>query len=63
MRTFEVMMKEEAEEGDASAILRLTQREFYGTEGEKHIEFFEGLPDVSSTLYHSLYFLVLLIKA
>lgn len=63
MRTFEVMMKEEAEEGDASAILRLTQREFYGTEGEKHIEFFEDLPDVSSTLYYSLYFLVLLIKA
>lgn len=50
MRTFEVMMREEAEEGEASAILRLTQREYYGTEGEKHIEFFEGLPDVSPSI-------------
>lgn len=50
MRTFEVMTKEEAEEGEASAILRLTQREYYGTEGEKHIEFFEGLPDVGFSL-------------
>lgn len=54
MRTFEVMMKEEAEEGEASAILRLTQREFYGTEGEKHIELFEGLPDVSLDTSHLL---------
>lgn len=57
MRTFEVMMQEEREDGEKSGILRLTQREFYGTEGERHIEFFEGLPDVRFCLFlsHSLY--------
>ncbi|THH04503.1 hypothetical protein EW146_g10159 [Bondarzewia mesenterica] len=45
-RTFEFMWEEEAREGDVSALLKLTQREYYGTEGEKHIAFFESMPDV-----------------
>jgi len=44
-KTFDVMWEEEEIEGDASGIMRLTQREFYGNEDEKHIVFFEGLPD------------------
>ena len=46
-RTFDVMMAEEIAEGDASAILRLRQVEYYATEGQTHIKFFEQLPDVS----------------
>ncbi|KAL1706216.1 hypothetical protein EV121DRAFT_257539 [Schizophyllum commune] len=44
-RTFDVMMAEEIAEGDASAILRLRQVEYYATEGQTHIKFFEQLPD------------------
>lgn len=46
-RTFEVMWKEEEAEGDSSGLMRVAQHEFYGTEGEKHVIFFESLPDVS----------------
>ncbi|KAF9458950.1 hypothetical protein BDZ94DRAFT_1172538 [Collybia nuda] len=44
-RTFDVMWEEEEEEGDGSGLMRVTQREFYGSEGERHVQFFEGLPD------------------
>lgn len=57
-RTFDVMWKEEEEQGDSSGLMRLTQHEFYGSEDERHISFFETLPDVSSVqplgLYSSL---------
>lgn len=45
-RTFDVMWEEEAEEGDASALMKLRQVEFYGSEGVKHIKFYESMPDV-----------------
>ncbi|KAG6853358.1 hypothetical protein C0991_005032 [Blastosporella zonata] len=44
-KTFDVMWKEEEDEGESSGIMRLTQREFFGSDGEKHITFFESLPD------------------
>jgi len=44
-RTFDVMWNEEEKEGDASGIMRLTQREFYGDKNEKHIAFYEQLPN------------------
>ncbi|KAL1739874.1 hypothetical protein HDZ31DRAFT_48613 [Schizophyllum fasciatum] len=44
-RTFDVMMAEENTEGDASTILKLRQVEYYATEGQTHIKFFEQLPD------------------
>ncbi|KAG6908922.1 hypothetical protein DXG01_002700 [Tephrocybe rancida] len=44
-RTFDVMWKEEEDEGESNGLMRLTQREFYGNEDEKHIAFFESLPD------------------
>ncbi|KAF5375665.1 hypothetical protein D9615_009355 [Tricholomella constricta] len=43
-RTFDVMWEEEIE-GNSSGLMRLTQREFYGNEDEKHVAFFESLPD------------------
>lgn len=47
-RTFEVMWEEEHTEGEASALLKLHQVEYYESEGEKHIKFFESMPDVST---------------
>ncbi|RDB30641.1 D-amino-acid oxidase [Hypsizygus marmoreus] len=44
-RTFDVMWKEEEEEGDASGLMRVPQHEFYGNTDEKHLQFFETLPD------------------
>lgn len=44
-RTFDIMWEEEAEEGDASALMKLRQVEFYGSEGVKHIKFYESMPD------------------
>lgn len=44
-RTFDVMWEEEAEEGDASALMKLRQVEFYGSEGVKHVKFYESMPD------------------
>ncbi|KAG6857067.1 hypothetical protein H0H87_010032 [Tephrocybe sp. NHM501043] len=44
-KTFDIMWKEEEDEGESSGIMKLTQREYYGSEGEKHIAFFESLPD------------------
>ncbi|KAF8068674.1 FAD dependent oxidoreductase [Lyophyllum atratum] len=44
-KTFDVMWKEEEDEKDSSGLMRLTQHEFYATEGERHIAFFESLPD------------------
>ncbi|KAG5651644.1 hypothetical protein H0H81_007954 [Sphagnurus paluster] len=48
--TFDVMWAEEEAQGESSGLMRITQREFYGSEGEKHISFFESLPDF--TVYH-----------
>jgi len=45
-RTFEVMWEEEQLEGEASALMRLRQVEYYATEGETHIKFYESMPDV-----------------
>lgn len=44
-RTFDVMMEEEQTEGEASAILKIRQVEYYASEGQTHIKFFESLPD------------------
>ena len=46
-RTFDVMWKEEEEEGEVSGLMRIVQHEYYGNEGERHIKFFESLPNVS----------------
>jgi len=46
-RTFDVMWKEEEEEGEASGLMRIVHHEHYGNEDEKHLKFFESLPDVS----------------
>ncbi|KIK68281.1 hypothetical protein GYMLUDRAFT_153595 [Collybiopsis luxurians FD-317 M1] len=43
--TFQVMWEEERNEGEESGLLKLKQIEYYGSEGEKHIKFFERMPD------------------
>jgi hypothetical protein len=45
-RTFDVMWEEERTEGEASALLKLRQVEYYATEGETHLNFYESMPDV-----------------
>ncbi|KAG6824575.1 hypothetical protein H0H92_006430 [Tricholoma furcatifolium] len=42
-RTFEALWKEEEEQGEASGVMRVVQREFYV--GGMHIKFFETMPD------------------
>ncbi|KAG6819785.1 hypothetical protein H0H93_008700 [Arthromyces matolae] len=44
-RTFDIMWKEEKEEGASSGLMRVTQREYYGANAGKHVAFFESLPD------------------
>ncbi|KAG6826151.1 hypothetical protein H0H92_000959, partial [Tricholoma furcatifolium] len=43
-RTFEVLWKEEKEEGEGSGVMKVVQREFYV--GGTHIGFFETMPDL-----------------
>ncbi|KAF5374960.1 hypothetical protein D9758_000239 [Tetrapyrgos nigripes] len=44
-RTFDLMWEEERTEGEASALMKLRQVEYYATEGETHLKFYESMPD------------------